>query len=90
VQQHEHQHIRLLDHVIAIDSVIGPVMIEREIFDRDRIDINVRQVEESFVLLIEFCFGVIRNEHLFRHVTPLSQFILRTAQCSKVHVLQYL
>ena len=75
VQVQEHQHIRLLDHVAAVDAVVGPVAVQREFTDRDGADVRVGQIEVAIVLLDQACL-ILREVHVFRNVLPEGDFII--------------
>ena len=79
-EEHEHQHIRLLDHIRAEDPVVRPMRVERELRGGDRIHFDVREVEVAVMLLVEACHRIIRNDHARGDITPGGQLPLRASQ----------
>ena len=69
-EQHQHQNIRLLDHIIPVDAVVGPVIIQREIRHRNRVNIYMRQVKKALMLFIEHPVGIVGYVHPIRHLLP--------------------
>ena len=50
IEEQKHQHVGLLDHVVAIDSVVRPMVVQRKIGDGNGMNIDVRQIEKALVL----------------------------------------
>ena len=63
IEEHEHEDVRLFDHVVPVDAIVGPVRIEGEIGHGDRVDVDVGKVEEPLMLLEELCRWVIEDLH---------------------------
>lgn len=75
VQKQEHEHVRLLDHVIPVNAVIRPVMVQRKLLHRNGADVQVRQVKKAVMLFVDAGFFVFRNPHPVRHAPPLCQLL---------------
>ena len=77
VQQEEHQHIRLFNHIVAVDALIRPVRVQREFLNGDGIDVNMRQMEVAHVLFKQLGLFIIGQIHFFCLFAPIRQFALR-------------
>ena len=74
VKIQHHQHVRLLDHVRAVNAVIAPMLIQRELGDGDGVYVRVGQVEIPVVLLDQPRF-VLRDIHVFGDFPPAGDFL---------------
>ena len=73
VKIQEHQYIRLLDHIRPVDAVVGPVLVQWELTDRDGADVRMGQVEEPVVLLKQ-PIRALGQIHMLRNLLPAIQF----------------
>ncbi|MNC52260.1 hypothetical protein D3C75_1015970 [compost metagenome] len=71
IKEHEHQYVRLLNHVIAVQAVIRPIRIQRKFRHRDRMNINMRHIKKSVMLFINAAILIYRNPHMLRLAAPV-------------------
>ncbi|MNV30774.1 hypothetical protein D3C71_1220550 [compost metagenome] len=76
IQEHEHENIRLFDHIVAIQTVIGPVRVQGKVCNRDAVNIDMRHIEESVMLFIDPTILILRDAHMFGQMPPLFTFFL--------------